>query len=145
LRSAAEKKRVSGRTGLELHRRIMENELQDFIQDAFKSVWALELLLFLKRASDRTWNSDELVRELRGSGPIVEQSLAALEAAGLVVRDTERRARFAPASAALRDLCDAVERAYRETPNAVRRAILAAPNEKLHTLADAFRLRKDRS
>jgi hypothetical protein len=121
----------------------MENDLQEFIQGSFKSVWALEVLLFLKRGSDQAWSTDELVRELRGSEPVVVQSLAALQAAGLVVADAQGRGQFAPASPALRESADAVERAYAETPNAVRRLILAAPNEKLQTLADAFRLRKD--
>lgn len=121
----------------------MENELDEFIQSSFKSVWSLELLLFLKRHTGRSWSTDELVRELRGSDPVVAQSLAALQAAGLVVEDAEGSAQFAPASPELAELADQVERTYREKPNTVRRLILAAPNEKLHTLADAFRLRKD--
>lgn len=121
----------------------MENELDEFIQGSFKSVWSLELLLFLKRHGGRAWSTDELVRELRGSDPVVAQSLATLQAAGLVVEDLEGRAQFAPASPQLAALAEAVEQTYREKPNTVRRLILAAPNEKLHTLADAFRLRKD--
>jgi len=120
----------------------MQDELDDFVQSSFKSVWALELLLFLKRHAGQAWAVDDLVRELRGSTPVVTQSLATLETSGIVATDGGN-ARYAPASAALGELCDAVERAYREKPNAVRRTILTAPNEKLQTLADAFRLRKD--
>jgi hypothetical protein len=121
----------------------MEIELQDFIQSSFKSVWALELLLFLKRHGDAPWATDDLVREMRGSEPVVMQSVQTLQAAGLVARDADGRVLFAPASPGLRDLAEAAETAYIEKPTAVRRIILAAPNEKLHTLADAFRLRKD--
>jgi len=121
----------------------MEVELQDFVQSSFKSVWALELLLFLKRHGDAPWATDDLVREMRVSEPVVTQSVAMLQAAGLVVQDAAGRVMFAPASPGLRDLAESAERAYIEKPTAVRRVILAAPNEKLHTLADAFRLRKD--
>jgi hypothetical protein len=51
--------------------------------------------------------------------------------------------RYAPASSDLDRLAAAAERAYREKPGEVRRAILAAPNDKLQNLADAFRIRKD--
>ncbi|WP_188312125.1 hypothetical protein [Salinarimonas soli] len=122
----------------------MEIELQDFIQGSFKSVWALELLVFLKRRAGGAWTTADLVREMRGSEPVVLQSVAMLQAAGLVAQDAESRVVFAPASADLRALADAAERAYDEKPAAVRRLILTGPNEKLHTLADAFRLRKDR-
>lgn len=121
----------------------MDADLQEFIQDSFKTVWALELMLFLRRGEDRAWGVDELVRELRGSEPVVLQSLSTLQVAGLVLVDEAGQARFAPASPALRASADAVEAAYREKPNAVRRLIMSAPSDKLQTLADAFRLRKD--
>lgn len=121
----------------------METDLQEFIQGSFKSVWALELLLFLKRESARAWAADDLVRELRGSLPVVAQGVAALQAAGLVAEEGGGLVRYLPASGDLGGLADAAEAAYRETPNAVRRLILAAPNDKLQTLADAFKLRKE--
>ncbi|HYF55552.1 MAG TPA: hypothetical protein VEA41_14950 [Salinarimonas sp.] len=121
----------------------METELQDFIQSTFRSVWALELLLFLKRHGESAWTTADLVREMRGSEPVVTQSVATLQAAGLVVQDAEGRFLFAPASPGLRDLADAAEKAYTEKPTAVRRLVLTGPSDKLQTLADAFRLRKD--
>jgi hypothetical protein len=121
----------------------MEKGLQEFIQSSFKSVWALELLLFLKRNEDRAFDGEELVRELRSSIPVITHSLAHLQTAGLTIGDADGRARYSPASPDLRGLADEVEHAYNVTPNAVRRAILGAPNEPLRTLADAFRLRKD--
>lgn len=122
---------------------LIESELREFVQSSFKSIWALELLLFLKRSQDRSWTPDELVREMRGSAPVVEQSIEGLEAAGLVATDSDRRVQFTPASSDLRELCDAVQATYEERPDAVRRLILLAPNDKLHTLAEAFRLRKE--
>ena len=121
----------------------MESDLLDFIQSSFKSVWSLEVLIFLQNHPDRPWTPDELVRELRGSGPVVDQSLTALQAAGLIVGDIDGAVRFLPASPDLIRLAKAVERAYSDKPGAVRRAILSAPNDKLQTFADAFKLKKD--
>lgn len=120
----------------------MDSRLLNFIQTSFKSVWALEVLLLLRRHSDRAWSPKELVRELRGSAPVVAQSVVALQSAGLIAEGADSRVQFAPASQSLRELVDAVEETYIEKPDAVRRVILMAPNEKLLTLADAFRLRK---
>jgi len=38
-----------------------------FIRSAFRSVWALELLCFLRRSCDREWQRAELVAVLRAS------------------------------------------------------------------------------
>ena len=122
---------------------MIETELLDFIQGSFKSIWSLEVLIFLKQHPERWWAVDELVRELRGSDHVVTQSLAMLEAAGLVATDNDGKARYSPAAPDLNRLADASERAYRERPSAVRRMILTAPNDKLQTFADAFRFKKD--
>jgi DNA-binding transcriptional ArsR family regulator len=122
---------------------VLETELLDFIQSSFKSIWSLEVLIFLKQAPEESWSVDELVRELRGSVPIVTQSLGMLEVAGLLATDIDGKVRYAPAAADISRLADASERAYRDRPGEVRRVILTAPNDKLHTFADAFRFKKD--
>jgi hypothetical protein len=121
----------------------MDKEILDFIQGSFKSIWSLELMVFMLQHRDRAWGNDELVRELRGSGPVVTQSLTMLQAAGLVIPEADEKFRYAPASPALDQLAMALERIHREMPTSVHRAILSAPNEKLYTLADAFRIKKD--
>ena len=124
---------------------MIDRELLDYVQSTFRSIWSLELLLFLRSHPDRTFSIEDLVRELRGSRPVVTQSMAALQAGGLVVVEAQDLVRFAPASPELVRLAEAVERAYRERPGELRRAILAAPNEKLQTFADAFRFKRDPS
>ena len=123
--------------------KLIAGDVLEFIQSSFKSIWSLELLLFLQRSADRAWTTSELVRELRGSEHVVRQSLAALLAAGLVSAEANETFRYAPASPDLHRLALETERTYRERPGAVRQAILSAPNEKLRTFADAFRLKKD--
>ncbi len=83
--------------------------VSSFLRGSFRSLWALELLLHLKRTRGRTWSTDELVEELRGSGLIVDQSLDGLMRAGLVSIDSDGCARFQPATAELDRLTDAAE------------------------------------
>lgn len=120
----------------------MDNELLAFVQSTFRSVWTLELLLFLRRHPSRTWIADELVVMLRSSENVVQQGIASLLAAGLIVMNDSQAVRYAPASRALERLIEETETAYQSRPDAVRRAILA-PGDKLQAFANAFRLRKD--
>jgi hypothetical protein len=122
---------------------LIAGDILEFIQSSFKSIWSLELLLFLQRSADRAWSIPELVRELRGSEHVVRQSLTSLLAAGLVSAEANEVFRYLPASSDLDRLVSETARAYRERPGTVRQAILSAPNEKLRTFADAFRLKKD--
>lgn len=118
-------------------------DLDGFIRDTFRSVWALELLLHHKRTRDRTWSSSELVRELRSSEHVVTTAGGQLVAAGLLIQNEDRDYGYAPASADLACLVDAAEAAYATSPNAVRRMIVSSPNIGLTAFADAFRLRKE--
>ncbi len=120
----------------------MSDQLSDFIRACVRSVWALELLLFLRRNADRAWDSNTLVRELRSSERAVEEALATFERAGLVVRDGDA-ASYKPAAPDLDRRVDLLATAYRDRPSAVIRAIVASPNDRLQAFADAFRLKKE--
>lgn len=116
-------------------------DLLPFIREHIRSVWTLELLLLLKRTPARSWTPDELVRELRASGPLIATNLEALQRAGLTASDEAGRHRWAPASALLEKLRNELEAAYRERPVALIN-VIASPPDKLQSLADAFRIRK---
>jgi DNA-binding IclR family transcriptional regulator len=118
------------------------HELLRFIRRSVRSVWALELLLLIRRPPLHAWSSAELVGELRASDSVVDQVLAGFESDGLVARVGEGRFRFAAEIARIDELCDALAEAYRERPHAIIQAI-TAPDENLAAFADAFRL-KDR-
>lgn len=121
----------------------VDQDLFGFIREQLRSVWALELLLLMRRKPDRRWTPHELVGELRASHSLVNDNLASFERAGLVVADEEGRYVFSPASPLLRSLCDQLDDAYRERPVTVINAIVAPP-DKLQALADAFRIRGNR-
>lgn len=117
--------------------------VSSFIRGSFRSLWALELLLHLKRTHERAWSTDELVEALRGSALIVDQSLEGLMRAGLVSIDAQGCARFRPATAELARLIEETEALYSRKPGTVRRIIVSGTHSGLATFADAFRLWKD--
>jgi hypothetical protein len=119
----------------------VDQDLLSFIREHIRSVWALELLLLLKRTPERRWTPDELVRELRASGPLIANNLEALQRAGLTACEEDGRCRYAPASGLLDKLCNELEATYRERPVALIN-VIASPPDKLQSLADAFRIRK---
>jgi len=119
-----------------------DGPVEAFIQSSFRSVWSLEVLLLLKR-EPRLWERTELVAALRASDLIVTQSLASLEAAGLVSPDSGGGARYQPASRDISALLDRVEALYARSPDAVRRLIVGRSPSGLAAFADAFRLRED--
>lgn len=123
----------------------MNSDVSDFVRSSFRSIWSLELMLFLQRSPERSWAADELVAELRGSRAVVDQSLAGLLAGGFVFTDESDRVRYQPASADIDRLARATADVYRRKPNAVRHAILSGTADKLHVLADAFKLKSDPS
>ena len=120
-----------------------DEDVSSFIRATFRSVWALELLCFLRHNRTLDLTRAEMVAGLRGSELVVTQSVDALAAAGLVLADSEGSARYGPATADLDRLVGRVEALYAKSPDAVRRTIVAAANPGLTAFADAFRLRKD--
>lgn len=118
-----------------------DQDLLQFITSSFRSVWALELLLVLKRDS-RVWPSADLVTTMRASELVISKALDSLLAAGLASLEGQG-ARYMPASQEVADYVDRSERLYAARPDAVRRAIVSAQVGDLTAFANAFRLRKD--
>jgi predicted transcriptional regulator len=119
-----------------------EDDVLRFVAASFPSVWALELLLALKRER-RPWSREELVATLRASELVVSRALEALAAAGLASFE-DGGAIYLPVNADVDRLVEQVEQTYRTRPNAVRRAIIAASACSATAFADAFKLRRDR-
>ena len=122
--------------------RPLDDEVVALIRGSIRSIWTLELLLLLRRHRGREWREAELVRELRGSRAIVRNSLAELAAANLadIQPDGTSRAGYGSAHD---DAVDRLALAYEQTPAAVIKAILAAPDDRIQTFADAFRWFKE--
>ena len=120
-----------------------DQEVEAFIRSTFRSVWALELLILLRANRERALTHTEMVKRLRGSDLVVQQSIESLAAAGLVIPDADESARYNPASDELDRLTEVTEQIYARSPDAVRRLIVAAVTPGLAAFADAFKLRKD--
>ena len=119
----------------------LSDELFRFIGSSFRSVWALELLLLLKRER-RAWSKDELISTLRASDLVVNKAMDELLAAGLIsVEGNETR--YMPASDELDRQVKQVEKVYSARPDAVRRVIVSMTASGATAFADAFRLRKE--
>ncbi|MEW5685280.1 MAG: hypothetical protein AB1942_10205 [Pseudomonadota bacterium] len=117
-------------------------ELAAFVREHMRSVWAVELLLVLRREPDRLWQPERLVAELRASTNLVRDNLAAFERGGLVVRDDAGEWRYAPANPVLDHLATRLEAAYRQRPVAIIN-LIARP-DPIQGLADAFKWRGDK-
>jgi len=118
---------------------VADVDLLAFIRRSVPSVWALDVLLLVRRPPTRSWSMGELVGELRASDAVVSGVLASFQRDGLVVKDGCDQFRFAPTADLLEDLTDALADAYAERPFAVISAIVST-EEKLQSLAEAFRL-----
>jgi DNA-binding IclR family transcriptional regulator len=116
-------------------------DLFRLIESSFRSVWALELLLLLKR-EPRIWSRQELIATLRASDLVVNKALDELVAAGLVSVEGEG-ARYMPVSDSVARQIDEVENLYSARPDAVRRTIVSTAASDATAFADAFRLRKE--
>ena len=117
------------------------DDLLRFIGSSFRSVWALELLLLLKR-EPKAWARDELVSTLRASDLVVTKAIDELVAAGFLSVEGQG-IRYMPASDDIADHVKQVAKLYSARPDAVRRAIVSAAASGATAFADAFRLRKD--
>lgn len=122
---------------------MLSEDLHRFIRSTLKSVWALELLLLMSRDRTRTWSAGDLNRELRGSLSLVVDVVAKFKQGGLVMEEGGGRYRYLPATPELERAVHDLEAAYAARPLAVVKAVLAAPNEKIQTFADAFKVKKD--
>ena len=114
-------------------------ELESFIASSFRSVWALELVLLLRREG-RACSTEELVSLTQSSLVAVVNALDSLVAAGLATCE-KGTATYRPVSAAVDKLVEETEQLYRSSPNRVRRLIVAAANKGLTAFSDAFRLK----
>ena len=116
-----------------------DEEVLRFIAASFPSVWALELLLALRRER-RLWSHEELVATLRASDLVVSKAVDALVAAGLASIEGAGVI-YQPVNRDVDECVDQVEVLYRTRANKVRRAIVAAGTSSATAFATAFKLR----
>ena len=119
---------------------VTEDEVLAFIRTCFPSVWALELFLALRRKPGRKASFDDLVKELRSSTVAVREAITGLQKAGIVVEENDSCS-YMPASPTIDSIVAEIEKLYAVKPASVIKAIVTAPNERLHLFANSFKLK----
>ena len=120
-----------------------QTQLESFIANSFRSVWALEVLRFLTNEPETFFTPAELIDRLRVSDAVIAQSVASLAAAGLIMSDNADRIGFYPGSDQRLAMVMAAIDLYEKRPDKVRRMIVARSSPGITAFADAFRLRRD--
>jgi hypothetical protein len=120
-----------------------QDQLESFIGNSFRSVWALEVLQYLAANPAARFTADELITALRISDAVVSQSVENLSAAGLTVVDNEGRVALHQSNPEQARLIAAAIEFYQKSPDKVRRLIVAQASPGVTAFADAFKLRKD--
>jgi hypothetical protein len=119
-----------------------EDEVLAFVHTEIGSVWAVELLIFLKTHSHEGWSSEDLVLALRSSSMAVAQAINRLHAAGFIREQIPGTFRFEPRSSAHLEIAQAIATLSAQKPMKLARAIAEIPNEKLRNFSDAFKFRE---
>jgi hypothetical protein len=114
------------------------------IRSSIKSAWALELLLFMSRRSTRAWTVEELTAELRSSPSLVAGIVLSLAKDGLIKENQGGFYQYAPTTPELDEAVRQLDAINAERPVAVIKEIISAPNDKLTSFVEAFKLRKDK-
>lgn len=120
-----------------------QEQIESFIANSFRSVWALDLLRFLAAHPRSSFSAAQLIDAMRASDAVVSQSVDNLAAAGLAVVDGEGKVALHEGSPEQAELMRAAIDFYARSPDKVRRLIVAQSNPGVTAFADAFRLRKD--
>jgi len=82
------------------------------------------------------------VRELRGSLPLVTESLGRLGTRGLIAADASGQYRYEPNPPELDTLVGALVELYGQKPITVLRTIFTSPTDRIRSFSDAFLFKK---
>jgi hypothetical protein len=119
----------------------LEDDLERFIVENFKSISELELLILLFATNGRRWSPCELSTELRSNTDLVANQLKTLHERGLI--ETEDGLYFFQRTEErLHSLIAKMSTTYPERRITIINLIYNKPDEMIRGLADAFQMRK---
>ena len=119
---------------------VIPEDVSTFIRASVRSIWGLEALLLLRSAPDQTWSPEGLSAALRGAVPLMHGILDGFVKAGIAQRREEGGYYYAPNSDRA-SVIDKLAKLNAEFPLAVAKAIVLAPNDKVQTFVDAFKIK----
>ena len=120
---------------------MLDPQLIDFVRKSLGSIWALEVLLFIRRRAPDPVTVEEIDRELRATPYLVRRIVDQLVAEHLVAREVGDLVKFKAGTPELERLCALLETVSRERPIGLRDAIVGSSGVKLRNFADAFRFK----
>lgn len=116
--------------------------LRAFVHKYVRTVSELEVLLWLQQHAQRTWNADEIAREMRGNPTAAADYLRHFVRAGLARENGIGQYQYVEDSTTHGLITDLAQ-AYVERPVSVVDLIYAQPSNPIQLLADAFKIKKD--
>jgi hypothetical protein len=121
--------------------KIISAETLKFVRRSFESVWALELILMMRRENTRCWSVSELTQQLRASELLVGGILPDLVRKGWCWRPRQACSSIVPPQSN-EQLVDKVAVVYAENRIRLINEIFKVPDRNAQTFADAFRIKK---
>jgi hypothetical protein len=118
---------------------VLDPQLIHFVRTSLRSIWALEVLLFVRGRAPNAISCEEIVRELRATPYLVKRIVDQLASEQLVALEGSE-VRFQASSPDQEKLCELLEAASRDRPIGLRDAIVGSPDTKLKNFSDAFRI-----
>lgn len=119
---------------------MIPEDVSAFIRANVRSIWSLETLLLLRSSPDQSWSPEGLSAALRGAVPLMQGILDSFVRVGIAQRRDEGRYYYAPSSDQAA-VIDRLARVNAEFPLAVAKAVVLAPNDKVQTFVDAFKIK----
>jgi hypothetical protein len=120
----------------------LPQDVKQFIAQHIESLAQLEVLLYLRENAKRPVHPGEIASRLGFVSEMASAILADLTRQDFAVK-ADASFRFHPGSEEARGLIETVAEMYRTRRLAVTTEIYSRPLEKVRTLAEAFRLRKE--
>ena len=123
----------------------LPESLRRFIEFCIPTFEAAEILLLLAARTERGWNKDEILAEIRPSVvsvSAVQEYLAIFKLRGILT-EKDGYFYFSPSSPELSEGVGALREAYNHRPVTLISTIYRLADRRIQSFADAFKLRKD--
>lgn len=117
--------------------------VKQFIDQNIESLAQLEALLLMRQDLHKSWDAEEIAKALYTSSELAAALLTDFGRRGFLKSLTDGRYTFNAEDSQFSQLMDEIAAAYQERRVAVISLIYSKPLNKVQTLADAFRLRKE--
>lgn len=120
----------------------ISEDLKTFIKEHVRSVFGLEILLFLHRNEGKGFRATDVARELGFETDVAQEHLVRLYTIGLLIGSDSDSSSYCyqPADDAIRLLVDGLAVAYSKQRVPILSLILSDRKDRIRSFAEAFRL-----